>query len=166
METSGGGSPQRAGGKTVPSIVWPRAIVAFPEGSTAARYVAAYRRWLGIDPYPRASSRRPKATEDDLDMSRDIDLIALAVKGNAISCRIPGTERTLTLRPSGSVEVVPGEMHHRITDGRSGGTHAIPTLPAQSPPPVSTYRALGLTPLETHRTGNVGSERALLGRAW
>ncbi len=85
--------------------------LAFPKGSTAARYVAAYRTWLGIEPYPKVSlHRRPKVTEDDLDMSKDIDLIALAIKGNAISCSIPGKDRALTFRPAGFWEVVPGEI--------------------------------------------------------
>ena len=89
--------------------------VIFPEGSAAARYIAAYRTWLGIEPHPQGllSQRRrrpPKATEDDLDMTRDVELIAVAVKGNAVSCRIPGKERVLTLRPAGLWDVVPGEI--------------------------------------------------------
>jgi len=76
----------------------------FPEGSAVARYMAAYRKWLGIEPHPQVSlsqtgRRPPKATGDDLDMSRDVELIAVAVKGNAVSCRIPGKGRVITLRP-------------------------------------------------------------------
>ena len=87
----------------------------FPEGSAAARYMAAYRKWLGIEPHPQVSlsltRRRPqKATGDDLDMTRDVELIAVAVKGNAVSCRIPGKGRVITLRPAGLWEVVPGEI--------------------------------------------------------
>jgi hypothetical protein len=85
--------------------------LSFPEGSNAADYLAAYRLWLGIEPYPMESSgRKPKATHDDIDMSRNLELIALAVKDNAISCRVLGTARMLTLRPSGSWETVPGEI--------------------------------------------------------
>jgi hypothetical protein len=85
--------------------------VAFPEGSKGADYVAAYRTWLGIEPYPPVSvSKQPKATEDDLDMNKKVELIALAVKGNAISCRILGKNRVLTLRPTGRWEGVPGEI--------------------------------------------------------
>jgi hypothetical protein len=87
----------------------------FPEGSAAARYMAAYRKWLGIEPYPQGSStrvrKRPqKATEKDIDMTREIELIAVAVKGNAVSCRIPGKERAITLRPAGLWDVAPGEI--------------------------------------------------------
>jgi hypothetical protein len=74
-------------------------------------YIAAYRRWLGIDPYPKVSPRkRPKAKEEDLVTGRKVDLAALAVKGNAVSCRIPGTDRVLTFRPAGFFEGVPGEI--------------------------------------------------------
>lgn len=87
----------------------------FPEGSAAARYMAAYRTWLGIEPHPQVSlsitrRRAPKATEDDLDMTRDIELVAVAVKGNAVSCRIPGKERVITIRPAGLWDVAAGEI--------------------------------------------------------
>jgi len=87
----------------------------FPEESVAARYMAAYRKWVGIEPCPQGSlsltRRRPqKATEDDIDMSREVELMAVAVKGNAVSCRIPGKDRVLTVRPTGLWDVVPGEI--------------------------------------------------------
>ncbi|MCX5879651.1 MAG: cytoplasmic protein, partial [Deltaproteobacteria bacterium] len=85
----------------------------FPRGTMAARSIAAYRTWLGIEPYAQGkipAKRKPKkATEDDLDLTHDIELIALAVKGNAISCRIPGKGH-VTLRSTRSWDVVPGEL--------------------------------------------------------
>jgi hypothetical protein len=86
----------------------------FPEGSAAARDMAAYRKWLGIEPHRQVSlSKRrggpQKATGDDLDMTRDVELIAVAVKGNAVSCRIPGKGHAITFRPAGLWDVVPGE---------------------------------------------------------
>ena len=125
--------------------------LAFPEGSTAARYVAAYRTWLGIEPYP-APPRRLKATEDDLDMSGDIDLIACAVKGNAISCRIPGTERTLTLRPSGLWEVVPGEII-TVSPRKKWRYAGHPYLAGEITTSRVDISALGLTPLRLHESG-------------
>src|SRR5208283_5847046 len=80
-----------------------------PEGSKGADYMAAYRTWLGVEPYPQVPlTKKPKATEDEIDMSKDIRLVVLALKGNAISCRILGTEHVLTLRPSGLWETMPG----------------------------------------------------------
>jgi len=80
----------------------------FSDG-TPAHYVAAYRRWLGIEPYPPTPSRQ-KATEDDLAVNKKIELIARAVKTNAISCHIKGTDRIVTLRSSDAYEIVPGEL--------------------------------------------------------
>ena len=85
--------------------------LVFPEGLKGSDYIAAYRRWLGIDPYPKFSSRKkPKAKKEDLVVGKKADLVALAVKGNAVSCRIVGTDRVLTFRPAGFFEGVPGEI--------------------------------------------------------
>ena len=90
--------------------------VVFPERSSAARHVAAYRRWLGVEPYPvqvKAPShrrRRHKATTDDLDLSAPVELVALAVKERAARCRLLGSERVITLRASRLWDVVPGEI--------------------------------------------------------
>ena len=90
--------------------------VVFPERSSGARHVAAYRRWLGVEPYPvqvKAPShrrRRHKATTDDLDLSAPVELVALAVKERATRCRLLGSERVITLRASRLWDVVPGEI--------------------------------------------------------
>lgn len=85
--------------------------LVFPEGSKGSDYIAAYRRWLGIDPYPKVPSRKkPKAKKEDLVVGKKADLVALAVKGNAVSCRIVGTDRVLTFRPASFFEGVPGEI--------------------------------------------------------
>src|SRR5271157_3504282 len=50
--------------------------LVFPEGSKGADYMAAYRTWLGIDPYPHVPlTKKPKAVDDEIDLSKDIDLI-------------------------------------------------------------------------------------------
>jgi hypothetical protein len=85
--------------------------LVFPEGSKGSDYIAAYRRWLGIDPYPTVSSRKkPKAKKEDLVVGKKADLVALAIRGKAVSCRIPGTDRVLTFRPAGFFDGVPGEI--------------------------------------------------------
>ena len=38
----------------------PASEMLFPEGSAGARYVAAYRKWLGLDPFPLAAAARPR----------------------------------------------------------------------------------------------------------
>ena len=90
--------------------------VVFPQGSSGARYVAAYRKWLGLEPYPLrtpAPSRRKrqhKAKADDLDLSGPVELVALSVKERAARCRLLGSERVVTLRASRLWDVMPGEI--------------------------------------------------------
>jgi len=129
----------------------------FPEGSTAARYVAAYRKWLGIEPHPQVSStltrrRPPKATENDFDMNRDVELIAVAVKGNAVSCRIPGKGRVITIRPEGLWDLAPGEVII-VTPRKQWRYGGHPYLSCQ----IKSWRldipALGLTPLKLKERG-------------
>lgn len=97
----------------------------FPEGSEAADYMAAYRTWLGITPYPQLIlSKKPKATEDKIDMSKDLDLIALAVRQSSVSCRILGTNHVLTLRPVGPGKPYPVRfsLSYRTRNGATAAT--------------------------------------------
>ena len=90
--------------------------VVFPQASAGARHIAAYRRWLNLDPFParvQAASRRKrqhKVTEDDLDLSKPVELVALSVKERAARCRLLGSDRVITLRTSRLWDVVPGEI--------------------------------------------------------
>jgi tetratricopeptide (TPR) repeat protein len=54
--------------------------------------------------------RHHKATSEDLDLSRPIELVVFSVKQRVARCRVPGTERVITLRASRLWEVVPGEI--------------------------------------------------------
>ena len=125
----------------------------FPEGSKAADYIAAYRTWLGIEPYPQLPIRKkPKAKEDDLVVGKKVDLVALAVKGNTVSCRILGTDRVLTLRPSGFFEGVPGEII-TVMPGRMWRYAGHPYLAGEIKDWRLDIPALGLTPLGLKEMG-------------
>jgi hypothetical protein len=89
--------------------------VVFPEESRGARYVAAYRKWLGLEPYPprvpdSRRKRQHKATSDDLDLSGAVELVALSVKERAARCRLTGSDRVITLRARRFWDLVPGEI--------------------------------------------------------
>lgn len=90
--------------------------VVLPRTSQGAWHIAAYRKWLNLDPFPaqvQTPSRRRrqhKATTDDLDLSKPVELVALSVKERAARCRLLGSERVITLRASRLWDVVPGEI--------------------------------------------------------
>ncbi|HQL91389.1 MAG TPA: cytoplasmic protein [Syntrophales bacterium] len=90
--------------------------VEFPRAAAGARYVAAYRRWLGLDPYPaerqKHSQRRRqhRATAEDIDPGALHELVVLSVSRSAARCRLPGSNRIITLRASRPWGIVPGEL--------------------------------------------------------
>jgi len=92
------------------------ADVFFTPGNEASRYASAYRLWLGLDPLlaaPAPGDRRfkpHKASEDDIDMDASVDLVVLALRSNAVRCRVAGSDRVITLRATGVGLVVPGEV--------------------------------------------------------
>ncbi len=57
-----------------------------------------------FDPKPQ------KAAADDVDLSRPVQLVALAVKDGAARCRLPGTDKDITLRVPGYWKAVPGTI--------------------------------------------------------
>jgi tetratricopeptide (TPR) repeat protein len=88
--------------------------VVLPRHSGGARYVAAYRRWLGLEPFPpevaARRKRQHKVAATDLDLSGPVELVALSVKENAARCRLLGSDRVITLRASRLWDIVPGEI--------------------------------------------------------
>jgi len=92
------------------------ADVVFLEGTSGARHIAAYRKWLNLDPFPgemqdhSRNRRAHKARAGDLDLSKPVELVALSVKKRAARCRLVGSDRVITLRASRLWDVVPGEI--------------------------------------------------------
>lgn len=90
--------------------------VVLPQTSVGAIYIAAYRRWLNLDPYPAEtkkpsrSGRQHKAADDDIDLSKPVELVALSVKERAARCRLIGSDRVITLRTSRLCELAPGAI--------------------------------------------------------
>ena len=90
--------------------------VVLHQASKGARYIAAYRRWLNLDPYPAETQkpsryrRQHKAADDDIDLSKPIELAVLSVKEQTARCRLQGKDRVITLRASRLWEMVPGAI--------------------------------------------------------
>jgi len=90
--------------------------VELPPHTEGGRLVVAYRRWLGLDPYPSASPiggrprRQHKAVSADVDLCASVELVALSLTERAARCRLVGSDRTITLRATRLWDVVPGEI--------------------------------------------------------
>jgi tetratricopeptide (TPR) repeat protein len=90
--------------------------LVLPPASAGARYIAAYRRWLNLEPYPAEAlkptrrGRQHKATDDDIDLGKPVELVALAVKERATRCRLLGSDRVITLRATRLWDIVPGSI--------------------------------------------------------
>lgn len=91
------------------------ADLRFPKGSSLSRYLACYRKWLGLEPFspeidaPRGAAR-DKSAATDSDKDGSIELITLSVKEKAARCRELGSDLQVTFRSSGVSELFPGEI--------------------------------------------------------
>jgi hypothetical protein len=89
--------------------------VVLPPRTRGAQYLGAYRKWLGLEPFPPEvaadhRSEQSQTTSADLDLGAPLELVAVSVKGTAARCRLPGSDRVVTLRASRLWDVVPGEI--------------------------------------------------------
>ncbi len=90
--------------------------VVLPQTSAGAPYIAAYRKWLNLEPYPAETQkpsprgRQHKVADDEIDMSKPVEMVALAVKERTVRCRLLESDRVLTLRATRLWEVVPGSI--------------------------------------------------------
>ncbi|MGD8520720.1 MAG: cytoplasmic protein [Desulfobacterales bacterium] len=90
--------------------------VVLPIRSSGSLYLAAYRRWLGLQPYPTVTQKhaslkcQQKATDYDLDQGKLVQLVVLSVKERTACCRLLGSDQVITLRASRLWYVVPGEI--------------------------------------------------------
>ena len=87
--------------------------VVIPPSAQGGRYLAAYRKWMGLAPLPPRYSRhgpgsRPPPSPPDLD--GPIELVVLSVKQKAARCRLLGGDRTFTFRAGRLWDFVPGEI--------------------------------------------------------
>lgn len=85
--------------------------ITLPSTSPAAKLVAAYRLWCGLDPVLQASvPRPPKAAPEDVPEDRPVELVVLALKQSAARCRLLGSDRQITLRATSLWKLVPGDI--------------------------------------------------------
>ena len=91
------------------------ADVMLAPGSEAARYLAAYRKWMGLTPYSPASNSSPskRRTTSERSIPRlriTLQLVVLSRKQKAAFCSLPGGAGEITLRATRLWDAFPGEI--------------------------------------------------------
>jgi len=134
------------------------ADVEMPAHTPGAHHVAAYRAWLGIVPDTGApatmqqSRRQHKASDDDLDLSRPVELVVLAVKERAARCRLLGSGRVITLRAGSLHRIVAGHIV-TVAPNKHWRHAGHPYLSGQITDARIDASALGLVPLALRAAG-------------
>jgi hypothetical protein len=143
--------------------------VELPETAEGARYLAAYRRWLGLEPFSKAQRTTGKKAGKKTSVKSSmkvaetaqigsvnpigpIELAVIALKERALRCRLLGSLRQFTLRQSGLVEAVPGEVitvHPKKRWTYGGHEYMSGEITAMR----LDIKALGLVPLELRDNG-------------
>jgi hypothetical protein len=130
--------------------------VVFPQGSKGARYLAAYRKWLGLEPVTTPSGpqrkRQHKATADDLELAGPIELVVLSVREKAARCRLLGSDRVVTLRAARLWDVVPGALV-TVKPRKQWSYAGHPYLSGEIESTRLDAAALGLVPLRLEKLG-------------
>ena len=96
-----------------------------------------------------------------MDLSRPLDLVVLALKSNALRCRVLGTEREITLRTA--VRTRCRARSSRSSPTGSGPTPGTRTCRARCRAAGSTCAALGLAPLGLEPEGDWDPEEEYWG---
>lgn len=132
--------------------------VVLAERSKGGQLIAAYRKWLGLAPWPDQAAPPPrrerphKVAATDLGLSGPIELVVLSVKEKAARCRLAGSERVITLRASRLWDIVPGEI--AVVKPRKQWTYAgHPYLSGETESSRIDVDALGLVPLKLEDQG-------------
>jgi hypothetical protein len=143
---------RRAGGR---DYVVATSDVVFPTGTAGERYVAAYRKWVGLTPFPpktaapmRGKTRR-EAASSVIPAKHLVELAVLSVKSQTARCRFLGSGRTVTLRSRRPW--VPGEIVR--VKLRKEWASGDPHLSAEGKSERIDAPALGLTPLRLEDRG-------------
>jgi hypothetical protein len=135
------------------------ADVMLPPDAAGFPCLAAYCRWLGVEPPTLARGlgtetklRRHKASEDDIDLSKPVELVVLAVKERAARCRLLDSERLITLRAGALHRVVPGQIT-TVMPRKHWRHNGHPYLSGTIVSTRIDAAALGLTPLALSEFG-------------
>jgi hypothetical protein len=86
--------------------------LAIHPNAQGERYLAAYRKWMGIASSLPSTRRAPgrKTASLALGVEGPVELVVLSVKQKAARCHLLGSDQAFTLRAGRLWELVPGEI--------------------------------------------------------
>lgn len=133
--------------------------VAISPSAEGARYLAAYRKWMGLAAFPpetlarvRERKPRPRSAAAPLDLRGPAEFAVLSVKQKAARCRLLGTDREITLRATGLWDLYPGEIAV-VKPVKQWSYAGHPYLSGQIESTRLDVAALRLTPLRLEERG-------------
>ncbi len=130
------------------AFVLSAADIAFPPRTPGARYVSAYRQWMGAGPIVKPQPRvaKPAKTADALD-------VVLLSKGDRLAeCRLLTDDAPFALHPRRSVPIVPGEIA-TVTPSMPRPAGSTGHLTGTVDSTRLDVKALGLVPLKLRDFG-------------
>ena len=138
-----------------PSTWSPHPMSCSRRGSAARSWLPTANGWASNLPR-RDTLPSPQAPAQgrasDLDLSGPVELVVLSVKERAARCRLPGSDRVITLRASRLWDVVPGEIV--VVKPRKQWSYAgHPYLSGEIESTRLDVAALGLVPLRLEDRG-------------
>jgi hypothetical protein len=128
--------------------------VVVPQGTQGGRYLAAYRKWMGIAPMPpsvRPATRR-KTAVPALSLDGSVELVVLSVQQKAARCRLLGSDQTFTFRAGRLWDLVPGEIA-TVKPAKQWTFGGNPYLSGVIESTRLDAKALGLVPLGLQQVG-------------
>ncbi|HKN36650.1 MAG TPA: hypothetical protein VJX16_25690 [Terriglobales bacterium] len=83
--------------------------------SDGSRYVAAYRHWMGLVPYPLGEKATPYTAHSEervgsITLRNPVELIVLSVKQTTARCRLLRSNHVITIRSGRIWQLIPGEI--------------------------------------------------------
>ncbi len=127
-------------------------VISLSEQS--GRYLAAYRKWMGIAPFPSGTrtATEQKAIAPTSAVEGPIELVVLSVKQKAARCRVLGGDQNFTFRARRLWDLVPGEI--AVVRPAKQWTYAgAPYLSGAIESTRLDANALGLVPLRLEQQG-------------
>lgn len=128
--------------------------VALAADTPGSHYLAAYRKWMGVVPYPPETRSRtsPVSPAAALDLRGPVELVVLSVKQKAARCRLLGSDQSVMLRAGRLWAVVPGEIAV-VRPGKQWNYARNPYLSGVIESTRLDVAALGLVPLRLEECG-------------